>query len=86
MKQSSLDEQEQMTMEMEAQSAETEEDLSDYYRPYDDPTLNSAAPGPGGKLNRKVLELEVIGRDVQRYKVNSTLIALAKTVPGPQCQ
>ncbi|CAD7094173.1 unnamed protein product [Hermetia illucens] len=49
MKQSSLDEQEQMTMEMEAQSAETEEDLSDYYRPYDDPTLNSAAPGPGGQ-------------------------------------
>lgn len=35
MKQSSLDEQEQL--EMEAQNAENEEDISDYYRQFDDP-------------------------------------------------
>jgi hypothetical protein len=37
MKQSSLDEQEQLGMELEAQNAENEEDISDYYRQFDDP-------------------------------------------------
>lgn len=37
MKQSSLDENEQMGMELEAQNAENMEDISDYYRQYDDP-------------------------------------------------
>lgn len=53
MKQSSLDEQEQLqlAMEMDTPPAECEEDLTDYvnYRPYDDPTLNSSAPGPIGQ-------------------------------------
>lgn len=35
-KQSSLDEQEQMTMEMESSNVENEEDLTDYYRQYED--------------------------------------------------
>lgn len=34
MKQSSLDEQEQI--EMEAQQPDTEDDMSDYYRPFED--------------------------------------------------
>lgn len=37
MKQSSLDEQEQLGMELEAQNAENEEDISEYYRQFDDP-------------------------------------------------
>lgn len=37
MKQSSLDEQEQLGMELEAQNAENEDDISDYYRQFDDP-------------------------------------------------
>lgn len=37
MKQSSLDEQEQLGMELEAQNAENEDDIPDYYRQYDDP-------------------------------------------------
>lgn len=36
MKQSSLDEQEQITMEMESGAADNEEDLTDYYRQYED--------------------------------------------------
>lgn len=49
LKQTSLDEQEQMGMEMDAQQAENEEDNGDFFRTYDDPNLNSNAPGPGGK-------------------------------------
>lgn len=49
MKQSSLDEQEQLGMELDAQQAENDEDNSDYFRSYDDPNLNSNAPGPGGE-------------------------------------
>ncbi|KAL7037234.1 hypothetical protein ACKWTF_009123 [Chironomus riparius] len=37
MKQSSLDEQEQLGMEMEAQNAENEDYIPDYYRQFDDP-------------------------------------------------
>lgn len=37
MKQSSLDEQEQLGMELESQNAENEDDIPDYYRQYDDP-------------------------------------------------
>ncbi|KAG5678005.1 hypothetical protein PVAND_007716 [Polypedilum vanderplanki] len=37
MKQSSLDEQEQLGMELEAQNAENEDDIPDYYRQLDDP-------------------------------------------------
>lgn len=37
MKQSSLDEQEQLGMELEAQNAENEDDIPDYYRQFDDP-------------------------------------------------
>jgi hypothetical protein len=47
MKQSSLDEQEQLGMELEAQNAENEEDISDYYRQFDDPmngSRNTPAP------------------------------------------
>lgn len=40
-KQSSLDEQEQMTMEMESSNVENEEDLTDYYRQYED--MNNSA-------------------------------------------
>ena len=52
MKQSSLDEQEQINMEMENQSNEGEEDLSDYFRQYEDP-LNSTASlmEPTGNMN-----------------------------------
>lgn len=49
MKQSSLDEQEQMGMEMESQQSENDEDGGDYFRSYADPNLNSNAPGPGGE-------------------------------------
>lgn len=49
MKQSSLDEQEQLGMELESQQNESEEDNNDYFRPYEDPSLNSNAPGPGGE-------------------------------------
>ena len=37
MKQSSLDENEQLGMELEAQNAENMEDISDYYQQFDDP-------------------------------------------------
>ena len=47
MKQSSLDEQEQM--ELDAQQNESEEDVNDYFRSYDDPNMSSNAPGPAGK-------------------------------------
>lgn len=47
MKQSSLDEQEQLGMELEAQNAENEEDISDYYRQFDDP-MNGDRNGAGG--------------------------------------
>lgn len=49
MKQSSLDEQEQISMEIESQSTESEEDLSDYYPPFTDSSLSSSAPGPAGQ-------------------------------------
>lgn len=49
MKQSSLDEQEQLGMEMESQQAESEDDGGDFFRTYDDPNLGSNAPGPGGQ-------------------------------------
>lgn len=45
MKQSSLDEQEQMNLEMETPPAENEEDLSDYYRQYEDSNLNATSEG-----------------------------------------
>lgn len=48
MKQSSLDEQEQMNMEMDAQNAENEEDISEYYRTFEDPTINSGDPTNNG--------------------------------------
>lgn len=47
MKQSSLDEQEQLGMEMDAQNAENEEDISDYYRQFDDPTSNNGTDKNG---------------------------------------
>lgn len=46
MKQSSLDEQEQMNMEMDAQNAENEEDINEYYRQFEDPTLNNGTADP----------------------------------------
>lgn len=55
MKQSSLDEQEQLGMEMEAQNAENEDDIPDYYRQYDDP-MNGDKNGMGGneaELNKQ---------------------------------
>ncbi|XP_058452901.1 striatin-interacting protein 1 homolog isoform X2 [Malaya genurostris] len=42
-KQSSLDEQEQIGLEMEAPSTEAEEELSEYFRQYEDPINSSAA-------------------------------------------
>lgn len=50
MKQSSLDEQEQLGMELESQQNENEDDGNDYFRSYDDPSMNSNAPGPGGNF------------------------------------
>lgn len=54
MKQSSLDEQEQLGMEMEAQNAENEDDIPDYYRQYDDP-MNGDKNGLGNEaeLNKQ---------------------------------
>jgi hypothetical protein len=55
MKQSSLDEQEQLGMELEAQNAENEEDISDYYRQFDDPRngeKNGAGAGEA-ELNKQ---------------------------------
>ncbi|XP_062705172.1 striatin-interacting protein 1 homolog isoform X3 [Aedes albopictus] len=49
-KQSSLDEQEQIGLEMETPSTENEEELSEYFRQYDDPVNGANAPntdGPG---------------------------------------
>lgn len=54
MKQSSLDEQEQIGNEIESAPNEGEEDMTDYYRPYDDPSINSQAPGPAGKILRLI--------------------------------
>lgn len=48
MKQSSLDDQEQIGLEMETPPAEGEEDISEYYRTFEDPTVNATAPGPNG--------------------------------------
>ncbi|XP_053676051.1 striatin-interacting protein 1 homolog [Anopheles nili] len=42
-KQSSLDEQEQLGLEMETSATENEEDLSDYFRQYDDPATANVA-------------------------------------------
>lgn len=57
MKQSSLDEQEQLGMELESQNAENEEDISDYYRQFDDPMnggdKNSSMNDDGGNLNKQ---------------------------------
>lgn len=56
MKQSSLDEQEQLGMELEAQNAENEEDISDYYRQFDDPMNGdrSSAPSNEAELNKQI--------------------------------
>ncbi|XP_021703867.1 striatin-interacting protein 1 homolog isoform X2 [Aedes aegypti] len=43
-KQSSLDEQEQIGLEMETPSTENEEELSEYFRQYDDPVNGANAP------------------------------------------
>uniref|UniRef100_A0A2M4BCH2 Uncharacterized protein n=1 Tax=Anopheles marajoara TaxID=58244 RepID=A0A2M4BCH2_9DIPT len=51
-KQSSLDEQEQLGLEMETSNTENEEDLSDYFRQYEDPingTASSAASATAGE-------------------------------------
>lgn len=48
MKQSSLDEQEQLGLEMETPPAEGEDDLTDYFRPFAETSMNSNAPGPAG--------------------------------------
>ena len=55
MKQSSLDEQEQLGMELEAQNAENEEDISDYYRQFDDPMNGDRNGGPSNEaeLNKQ---------------------------------
>uniref|UniRef100_A0A182IZI2 Far11/STRP C-terminal domain-containing protein n=1 Tax=Anopheles atroparvus TaxID=41427 RepID=A0A182IZI2_ANOAO len=52
-KQSSLDEQEQLGLEMEASTTENEEDLSDYFRQYEDPIngTNAATPDEGNTDN-----------------------------------
>ncbi|GAB0091706.1 striatin-interacting protein 1 homolog [Sergentomyia squamirostris] len=47
MKQSSLDEQEQMNLEMETPQSESEEEISEYYRTYDDPTTLNADTNNG---------------------------------------
>ncbi|XP_055910947.1 striatin-interacting protein 1 homolog [Eupeodes corollae] len=47
-KQRFLDEQEQMDMEL--QSGEGEEDLTQYYRPFDDPSNNGGGGGGGGNV------------------------------------
>lgn len=49
MKQSSLDEQEQLGLEMDTPPAEGEEDLSEYFRHFEDPSISSSAPGPTGQ-------------------------------------
>lgn len=57
MKQSSLDEQEQLGMELEAQNAENEEDISDYYRQFDDPMngdRNGATSSDAELLNKQI--------------------------------
>ncbi|XP_065093307.1 striatin-interacting protein 1 isoform X2 [Ochlerotatus camptorhynchus] len=45
-KQSSLDEQEQLGLEMETPSTENEEELSEYFRQYEDPVNGANAPNP----------------------------------------
>ena len=50
MKQSSLDEQEQLGMEMEAQNAENEDDIPDYYRQYDDPMNGDKNSANGSEI------------------------------------
>lgn len=54
MKQSSLDEQEQLGMELEAQNAENEEDISDYYRQFDDPMNGDRNGGGTGELTAEL--------------------------------
>ncbi|XP_040166182.1 striatin-interacting protein 1 homolog isoform X2 [Anopheles arabiensis] len=46
-KQSSLDEQEQLGLEMETAAPENEEDLSDYFRQYEDPINGAGNPAAG---------------------------------------
>ncbi|KFB39686.1 AGAP007902-PA-like protein [Anopheles sinensis] len=45
-KQSSLDEQEQLGLEMEASTAENEEDITDYFRQYEDPINGTGSTNP----------------------------------------
>ncbi|XP_055707630.1 striatin-interacting protein 1 homolog isoform X4 [Phlebotomus papatasi] len=55
MKQSSLDEQEQINMEVDTPQSESEEEISEYYRTYDDPTtLNSDTSGTGNGSDTKM--------------------------------
>ncbi|XP_059613606.1 striatin-interacting protein 1 homolog isoform X1 [Phlebotomus argentipes] len=55
MKQSSLDEQEQINMEVDTPQSESEEEISEYYRTYDDPTtLNSDTSGTGNGADTKM--------------------------------
>lgn len=49
MKQSSLDEQEQIGLEMETPPAEGEEDLSDYFRTFVEPSLGSTSLNNAGE-------------------------------------
>lgn len=74
MKQSSLDEQEQI--EMENQQPENEEDLSEYYRQLDDPN-NATAPPPPPE-NQDQLENEVPGLEHQPSINNIDLKALPR--------
>lgn len=51
MKQSSLDEQEQIGLEMDTPPAEGEDDLSDYFRTFVEPSsMNASASGVTGKF------------------------------------
>uniref|UniRef100_A0A7G3AY58 Uncharacterized protein n=1 Tax=Lutzomyia longipalpis TaxID=7200 RepID=A0A7G3AY58_LUTLO len=55
MKQSSLDEQEQINMDVETPQSESEEEISEYYRTYDDPTsLNSDTSSTGNGADTKM--------------------------------
>lgn len=65
MKQSSLDEQEQIGLEMDTPPAEGEDDLSDYFRTFVEPSsMNASASGVTGEN----LKFYLYGKSLMNFK------------------
>lgn len=77
-KQSSLDEQEQMTMEMESQQQENEEEISDDYRPCGNIGSNDVLPPPN-ENNSENDEINMGGENL-----NTTLHGISSPTNEPQ--